>query len=481
MTCHFINSEFKLNEVTLAMCYVPYPHDSKTIAMVLEEVIKDWELSNKVDHITSDNAANMIKAVNIMKNIDRIPCAAHTLQLAIGKGLKPAEILVIRTKRLINFLLSPKQTERLIEAQKVLRITEDEINKQKETYIRAIADVSTRWNSLYISWKRLLQLQKALDIMLATMNAESNYNTKKGAKRLHAIMLTKDEWKTLEQLTNLLAPFAEATTLLGGSTYSTISFISPAIKVLLQNCKPRLIDYDDNQTENEIEDINFDDITTIFDDEEIIIDYDYNNEVEVTINAKQIKVNQFIETNGLIYKVKKALYAALKHYWKLPIESSLIATFLDPRCKKMDKFYEWEREQTIEAVRDLVQKHTNQVRVHNKQIDINMNNKLLNLMFGNQEQSEHNEVDLYLEIKEISYNANPFMWWDNEKTKFPVLSNLAQKYLSIPATSTASERLFSDSGNIMNSKRTQLNEILFERILFLKRNMNVVNQIFPPL
>ncbi|CAG8828274.1 17993_t:CDS:2, partial [Gigaspora margarita] len=47
--------------------------------------------------------------------------------------------------------------------------------------------------------------------------------------------------------------------------------------------------------------------------------------------------------------------------------------------------------QTIEAVRDLVQKHTNQVRVHNKQIDINMNNKLLNLMFGNQEQSEHNE------------------------------------------------------------------------------------------
>ncbi|CAG8855806.1 16981_t:CDS:2, partial [Gigaspora margarita] len=120
---------------------------------------------------------------------------------------------------------------------------------------------------------------------------------------------------------------------------------------LLQNCKPKLINYDNNQTETKIKNINFDNIITIFDDEKIIIDYDYNNEVEVTINAKQIKVNQFIETNRLIYK----------------------------------------REQTIEAIQDLVQKHTNQVRVYNKQTDINMNNKLLNFMFGNQEQSEHNE------------------------------------------------------------------------------------------
>ncbi|CAG8758750.1 23671_t:CDS:2, partial [Dentiscutata erythropus] len=171
------------------------------------------------------------------------------------------------------------------------------------------------------------------------------------------------EWKTLEQLTNLLASFAKATTLLEGSTYSTISFMSPAIKVFLQNCKPKLIDYNNDQNEIEIEDINFDDITTIFDNEEIVIDYDYNNEIEVTIDAKQIKVNQIIEIDSLVYKVKKALYTALKHYWKLLLVSSLIVTFLDPRYKRMDKFYKWEREQTIEAIQDLVQQHTNQLKI----------------------------------------------------------------------------------------------------------------------
>ncbi|CAG8511256.1 16875_t:CDS:2, partial [Cetraspora pellucida] len=223
-----------------SMCYVPYPHDSKTIAIVLEEIINNWELNNKVDYITSDNAINMIKAINIIKNIDRILYAAYTLQLAIRKGLKPAKILVIRTKRLINFLLSSKQTERLIEAQKQI----------------------------------------------------------------------------LEQLTNLLAPFAEATTLLGGSTYSTLSFMLSAIKVLLQNCKPKANDYEDYQIESEFDNdkINYDDITTIFDEEEIIVDYNYDNKIEITIDAKKININEFTETKGLVYKVKATLYEALKHY-----------------------------------------------------------------------------------------------------------------------------------------------------------------------
>ncbi|CAG8720918.1 19986_t:CDS:2, partial [Racocetra persica] len=134
------------------------------------------------------------------------------------------------------------------------------------------------------------------------MNAESDYNIKKDAKRLYTIMLTKNEWQILEQLINLLAPFAKATTLLGNY-----------------------------QIESESDNINFDDITTIFDEEKIIVDYDYDNEIEITIDAKEINVNESIETKGLVYKVKNALYEALKYYWKLPLESSLIATFLDPR------------------------------------------------------------------------------------------------------------------------------------------------------
>ena len=63
------------------------------------------------------------------------------------------------------------------------------------------------------------------------------------------------------------------------------------------------------------------------------------------------------------------------------------------------------------------------------------------------------------------------------KSKFPILSNLAKKYLCISATSTLSEKLFSDTGNTMTVKRTSLNQNLFERIVTLKKNMNYLNNI----
>lgn len=82
------------------------------------------ELDGKVFTITTDNGNNMVKAGKLLKNhnnITRFPCAAHTLQLVVGKGLLPAERLVARAKRLINFFTAPKQTERLIEVQKSMK------------------------------------------------------------------------------------------------------------------------------------------------------------------------------------------------------------------------------------------------------------------------------------------------------------------------------------------------------------------------
>jgi len=57
--------------------------------------------------ITTENGANMKKAIKNMnivsKNIKWQPCTAHTLQLVIGKGLNVVKLLVLRTKRLIDF------------------------------------------------------------------------------------------------------------------------------------------------------------------------------------------------------------------------------------------------------------------------------------------------------------------------------------------------------------------------------------------
>ena len=66
----------------------------------------------------------MVKAGKILKNfnnITRFPCATHTLQLVVGKGLILAERLVAQAKYLISFFITLKQTERLIDIQKNMK------------------------------------------------------------------------------------------------------------------------------------------------------------------------------------------------------------------------------------------------------------------------------------------------------------------------------------------------------------------------
>ena len=118
ITCSYIDSKFTLHEITLTVNYVRYPHITEHITESLEETLEDWKLREKVFVITTDNAANMKKAVSNMNAIQWQGCDAHTLQLIIGKGLVPVKVLVKRVKRLIEFFMSSKQSERLEDIQK---------------------------------------------------------------------------------------------------------------------------------------------------------------------------------------------------------------------------------------------------------------------------------------------------------------------------------------------------------------------------
>jgi hypothetical protein len=145
VTCSFVNAQFELHEAILAIRYLKYPHTSKSIVECLNQIIQEWNLNEKVFTITTDNGANMVKAGKLLKNhnnITRFPCAAHTLQLVVGKGLLPAERLVARAKRLISFFTTPKQTEKLIEIQKNMNNNHQEV-KFKQKNIRQLTFIFT--------------------------------------------------------------------------------------------------------------------------------------------------------------------------------------------------------------------------------------------------------------------------------------------------------------------------------------------------
>jgi hypothetical protein len=135
ITCSYLDPEFQLHEIVLSVEYIPYPHTAENIGDSLLAVFDEWKLRDKVFIITTDNGSNMQKAIKDMESVTNNilwqPCSAHTLQLVVGKGLNPIKVLIGRAKRLIDFFLRPKQSERL---EKIQRRFMQPVNEQVIVY-----------------------------------------------------------------------------------------------------------------------------------------------------------------------------------------------------------------------------------------------------------------------------------------------------------------------------------------------------------
>lgn len=85
LTVHFINREFQLRSRCLQTAYFPEDHTSENIAMGMREAVAAWGLDDtRLVCITTDNAANMVKAA-AQNEWTRLQCFGHRLHLAVGK------------------------------------------------------------------------------------------------------------------------------------------------------------------------------------------------------------------------------------------------------------------------------------------------------------------------------------------------------------------------------------------------------------
>lgn len=83
------------------------------------------------------------------------------------------------------------------------------------------------------------------------------------------------------------------------------------------------------------------------------------------------------------------------------------------------------------------------------------------------------EIVRYRSEMSISLTSCPFKLWKENSKFYPLLSPQAKAYLTTPATSVPSKRVFSTAGDVVTSQRSQFWPENVGMLIFLKRNLKV--------
>ena len=85
-------------------------------------------------------------------------------------------------------------------------------------------------------------------------------------------------------------------------------------------------------------------------------------------------------------------------------------------------------------------------------------------------ESLEEEISAYLNSPCEEMDINPLNFWKENKEKYQRLTLLVKKFLSIPSSSAAVERLFSTAGKVFRPERCRLTDTRFSQLMFIRCN-----------
>ncbi|CAG8498993.1 19871_t:CDS:2 [Racocetra fulgida] len=173
-------------------------------------------------------------------------------------------------------------------------------------------------------------------------------------------------------------------------------------------------------------------------------------------SSKRIDLDKPMQTVGVLEKVKETLYRAMRYYWKKDNNESYLPSIIDPRVKRFDfapdkikQYHDIKDNLSTANLTSTANISLSASSFYNTTVSPFYKPTLLNIFNNSSPLNSQNEPDEYLAVLQVPFGSDPFAWWNMNKDRFPVLSKLARIYLAVSATSTPSERLFSDCGNLL--------------------------------
>lgn len=212
-----------MKSYTLTTEEVEERHTTINISARILEVLHEWEIDGKTTTIVTDNATNVINAVKALPNLtvnEGITCAAHTMQLAISKGLDIKEIDTFcqKARKMVGHFRHSNI------AWEALKTNQENL---KMPVLKLIQSVPTRWNSTFDMLERLLKNRRPVESVLA----DKSVTKTKIAQNLE---ISECEWHIMDNLVNVFKPLQIATTVLCAHN-SSISMVRPIVHSLIKN------------------------------------------------------------------------------------------------------------------------------------------------------------------------------------------------------------------------------------------------------
>ncbi|XP_017474208.1 PREDICTED: zinc finger BED domain-containing protein 1-like [Rhagoletis zephyria] len=179
-------------------------HTAINLRNVLIDSVTDWNISQKICAVASDNAANVIAAIRLT-GWQSIPCLAHTLHLIICDSFKESNVDVLRDKcrSIVEYF------HRSIVAANKLKEVQTTMNKPQ---LKLKMEVQTRWNSTFHMIQRLIEVQEPLEATIGVLHNPIS-------------ILAANEWEVLNEISQLLKPFEDLTMEMSAEQYVTVSKI----------------------------------------------------------------------------------------------------------------------------------------------------------------------------------------------------------------------------------------------------------------
>lgn len=381
-----------LNTIILEFKEIPYPHTSDKLREFLYEMIKRFNIQSKLISITTDNATNNIAAIEELKY-------DQDLKLYQNFGLGFSHI------RCFAHCLNLTCKAGLSEFSNELKLIRQFIGAVNGSAItsKLFEDVQLK---LIEQKPEIFLIKKPLKLV---QDVDTRWNSvylmlERFIRLKPAIDESINEilgdvmfhWDRLKELYQFLKPYYFYTLKVSGENYITVSLVDKIVSNLKKHA------------------------------------------------------SRSYTTENLNKAAKKFLDYLNKYTFVSKEDPIILATCLDPRVK-MSHYDEETKTYAEDLLRRLYRDSVDSYEANSSK-DLNDDEFEADIF----ERQPSSEIDRYLLSTNEHHHSCPIDYWSRNCKIYPTLSKLAMIVLNIQATSTPSERAFSESGLIHRKGRTTL-------------------------